>query len=93
MPGSTKSWISLKLCGLLLTGSAIAQQKTPLPPEFAAWLPVMDSERSLKAAAVEKDAGAEILLWRVRVVDEFQGQRPAKSSLQLYSRESVRREG
>ncbi len=57
----------------MAAGCAIAQIKTPLPPEFAAWLPVTEAERALKAPVVEKDAGAEILIWRARVVDEFQG--------------------
>ena len=37
------------------------------------WLPISDAERDLKAPTVEKDAGAEILLWRVHVVDELLG--------------------
>ena len=53
--------------------SAKAQGKTPSPPEFIAWLPVSDAERALKAPQVEKDAGAEVLAWRVRVVDEVVG--------------------
>jgi hypothetical protein len=59
--------------GFICTGSALAQSKAPPPPEFAGWLPITDEERSVKAPVVEKDAGAEILLWRVRVADEFQG--------------------
>jgi hypothetical protein len=52
----------------------LAQQRTPAPPEFAAWPPLSDAERSLKAPVVEKDAGAEILQWRVHVVDEYTGE-------------------
>lgn len=52
---------------------AAAQQRTPPPPEFVSWLPVPDAERALKTPTVEKDAGAEILLWRVHVVDELLG--------------------
>lgn len=52
----------------------LAQQKTPAPPEFIAWPPVSDADRAQHAPMVEKDAGAEILQWRVHVVDEFTGQ-------------------
>lgn len=52
-----------------------AQQKTLAPEEFRNWLPISDEERALKAPRVEKDAGAEVLLWRVRVVDEVLGNR------------------
>ena len=50
--------------------SALAQQKTMAPADFIAWLPISDAERQLKAPAVEKDAGAEVLFWRVHIVDE-----------------------
>src|SRR5437870_9157486 len=48
-----------------------AQQRTLAPPEFVEWLPITDADRQLKSPNVEKDAGAEILLWRVHVVDEY----------------------
>jgi hypothetical protein len=48
-----------------------AQQKTLPPSEFVAWLPVSAAERDQKSPVVEKDAGAEILFWRVHVVDEL----------------------
>ncbi len=51
--------------------SARAQQRTIAPPEFQNWLPVTDADRQLKAPLVEKDAGAEVLQWRVHVVDEL----------------------
>ncbi len=50
---------------------ARAQQKTLAPADFIAWLPISDAERELKAPTVEKDAGAEILFWRVHIVDEL----------------------
>ena len=50
-----------------------AQQRTAAPPEFAGWIPISDAERQMKSPVVEKDAGAEILLWRVHVVDEYLG--------------------
>src|SRR5215813_14721093 len=50
---------------------AAAQGRTSAPPEFVEWLPITDADRALKASTVEKDAGAEILLWRVHVVDEY----------------------
>ena len=43
------------------------------PSEFVSWLPVSDAERALKSPSVEKDAGAEVLIWRVHVVDELLG--------------------
>jgi hypothetical protein len=52
---------------------ATAQQKTPPPPEFVAWLPISPAEQEMKAPKVESDAGAEVLLWRVHVVDELLG--------------------
>src|SRR5436190_5007192 len=51
--------------------SARAQPKAFAPADFVAWLPVSDAERQLKAPAVEKDAGAEVLFYRVHVVDEL----------------------
>lgn len=53
--------------------TANAQQKTPVPPEFVAWLPISSAEQEMKAPKVESDAGAEVLLWRVHVVDELLG--------------------
>jgi len=51
----------------------IAQQKTRAPGEFIEWLPISDAERQMKAPQVEADAGAEILMYRVHVVDEILG--------------------
>jgi hypothetical protein len=69
-------WISLILsvgflCFYPLDQPVWAQQKTPPPGEFVQWLPITDSERQMKGPLVDKDAGAEILLWRVHVVDEY----------------------
>jgi hypothetical protein len=50
---------------------ASAQQSTRAPLEFTTWLPISDSDRELKSSVIEKEAGAEILLWRVHVVDEY----------------------
>jgi len=55
----------------LLGNPASAQQKTMAPSDFVAWLPITDAERQLKAPTVEKDAGAEVLFWRVHIVDEL----------------------
>ena len=54
----------------LLTSEALAQQKQFAPPEFQAWPPVTDAEKGLQAPVVEKDAGAEVLVWRAHLVDE-----------------------
>jgi hypothetical protein len=62
-------WIFSLFAGI----PAFAQQKTVAPPEFVAWLPVSAAEQQLKAPKVETDAGAEVLLWRVHVVDELLG--------------------
>ena len=67
----TPAQLSLTLALLFSGFSLQAQQKTMAPAEFVSWLPVTDAERQLKAPAVDKDAGAEILQWRVRVVDEI----------------------
>lgn len=58
---------------LILVNQASAQQRLQPPPEFVSWLPVSDAERALAAPAVEKDAGAEVLIWRVRVSDQVLG--------------------
>ncbi|MEQ1884182.1 MAG: DUF3857 domain-containing protein [Bryobacteraceae bacterium] len=52
---------------------SFAQQKTLAPPEFIEWLPISDADKAQQAPKVDKDAGAEILLWRAHVVDEFLG--------------------
>ncbi|MEQ1948399.1 MAG: DUF3857 domain-containing protein [Bryobacteraceae bacterium] len=64
---------SLLVFGIFNAIPASAQQKTLSPPEFIQWLPLPDADRALQAPLVEKDAGAEILLWRAHVVDEFLG--------------------
>src|SRR5689334_19544477 len=69
-------FFSLTTAGLLcitLLGPAAGQQKTGAPPEFVAWLPITDAQRNSTSASVEKDAGAEVLIWRVHVVDELLG--------------------
>jgi Domain of Unknown Function with PDB structure (DUF3857) len=48
-----------------------AQQRTFAPTEFLAWPPLTEAEQQQKSPAVEKDAGAEILLRRVHVADEY----------------------
>src|SRR5581483_9977178 len=65
--------LTIGLPVILISGSASAQQKTNAPSEFVSWLPVTDAERALKSPMVEKDAGAEVLVWRVHVVDELLG--------------------
>jgi hypothetical protein len=68
---------ALFACGIVAivsgfsSNSANAQQKTLAPGDFVTWLPISDAERQLKAPTVEKDAGAEILFWRVHIVDEL----------------------
>nr|MDP9115237.1 DUF3857 domain-containing protein [Acidobacteriota bacterium] len=51
--------------------SARAQQRTLAPSDFVSWLPITDADRQLKAPVVDKDAGAEVLEWRVHIVDEL----------------------
>jgi len=73
---SQRTWVNLFVTGIMagiLPAPAPGQQRTLAPPEFQAWLPITDAERGLKSPAVEKDAGAEVLLWRVHVVDELLG--------------------
>ena len=61
------------LAALLVAGFSplFSQQKTPAPGEFIQWLPITDAERQMKAPKVEPDAGAEIIMYRVHVVDEI----------------------
>jgi Domain of Unknown Function with PDB structure (DUF3857) len=69
-----RRWFALSIVTFLSPFSGIsarAQQKALAPADFVAWLPVSDAERQLKAPAVEKGAGAEVLFYRVHVVDEL----------------------
>ena len=78
------------LVSLFSGNSALAQQKTLAPADFIAWLPITDAERELKAPTVEKDAGAEILFWRVHIVDELlSGGRDVQRVLYHYVRLKV----
>jgi hypothetical protein len=65
----------LALLASFISAPASAQQRTTAPPEFVAWMPISDGERQMKVPTVEKDAGAEVLLWRVHIVDEVLGSR------------------
>jgi Domain of Unknown Function with PDB structure (DUF3857) len=56
---------------LLLCSRIPAQQRTPVPPEFVDWLPISAAEQQAKSAVVDPTAGAEVLTWRVHVVDEL----------------------
>ena len=57
---------------LSFSGTSVrAQQRTMAPSDFVNWLPITDADRQLKAPLVDKDAGAEVLQWRVHVVDEL----------------------
>jgi hypothetical protein len=67
------SFLASLLCVGLLPQPGMAQQKTLVPPEFTQWLPLTDAERDQKVPLVDKAAGAEVLLWRVHVVDELLG--------------------
>ena len=60
---------------LLVTffASLAPAQRAMAPGEFISWLPVTAEERDIKTPSVEKDAGAEILMWRVHVLDEVLG--------------------
>src|SRR6516164_4090433 len=83
--------------GVITLGSfrpAEGQQRTPPPPEFVNWLPLSDAERDLKTPGVDKDAGAEIVVWRVHVVDELLRMRIYReySIITSGSRFSTRRE-
>lgn len=63
----------ITITALGIAAPAGAQQRTRPPSEFVAWPPLSDADRALNAPVVEKDAGAEILEWRVHVVDELLG--------------------
>lgn len=66
--------VAFAMLGAGIFGSfAAAQQRTLAPSDFQAWLAVSDADRQQMAPVVEKDAGAEVLEWRVHVVDEFLG--------------------
>jgi hypothetical protein len=61
----------LAIPAILASFTALAQQRTMAPSDFVNWLPITDADRQLKAPSVDKDAGAEVLQWRVHVVDEL----------------------
>src|SRR5258705_11466983 len=63
--------LSVLVTSLFYRVSVANAQRTP--PEFINWLPITDVERQMKTPAIDKDAGAEVLLWRVHVVDDFVG--------------------
>jgi hypothetical protein len=56
---------------LVLPCTFHAQQRTPNPAEFIEWLPITDADNQAKNPVVDKDAGAEVLLSRVHVSDEY----------------------
>jgi hypothetical protein len=86
---SSTPLISFAICSLFAIAPLTAQQKTRAPEEFVRWLPISDAERQQKAPQVEKDAGAEILLWRVHVVDELVGGEDLQRVLYHYLRVKV----
>ena len=55
---------------MLYLTACVGSTETRASVEFTTWLSISDSERELKTSVSEKDAGAEILQWRVHVVDE-----------------------
>jgi hypothetical protein len=63
----------LKKSLLFLTVLAVLS-KLPVQAQPAAintaWLPITDAERQMSQPVVDKNAGAEVLQWRVHVVDE-----------------------
>jgi len=63
--------VSALVSVLFYSVPAAAQQK--MPPEFSNWLPITAEERQMQSPVIDKDAGAEVLLWRVHVVDDFLG--------------------
>jgi hypothetical protein len=71
----------------LLSGSRIpAQQKTPAPPEFVTWPPITPAEQQTNRPVVDPNAGAEVLTWRVHVVDELLSNRDLQRVLYHYVR-------
>src|SRR4029077_19061170 len=59
------------ILALVCSACAFAQQKQGAPAEFISWFPITAAEKELNSPAVDRNAGAEILFWRVHVVDEF----------------------
>ncbi len=41
------------------------------PSEFQDWPQITDAERQMRSPLVQKDAGAEVLVWKAYVLDEF----------------------
>src|SRR5690349_17462366 len=63
------SWM---LATMLFSASAFAQATNHFAPaEFQDWPQITDAEKQMRSPLVEKDAGAEVLVWKAYVVDEF----------------------
>ena len=52
------------------------------------WLPVSEADKNLKSPLVDREAGAEVLFWRVYVSDEMDGSEP-RTVLHHYVRVKV----
>jgi len=60
---------------LLFGAGAVADTSVNIPA-ITQWLPVTDAERNLKTPQIDPDAGAEVLFWRIHVMDELRGEDP-----------------
>ncbi|HEY1206046.1 MAG: DUF3857 and transglutaminase domain-containing protein [Bryobacteraceae bacterium] len=60
----------------VLLGAGTAASAGTNRAAITQWLPVTEEERNLKVPAIDPEAGAEALFWRVHVVDTFQGDDP-----------------
>ena len=54
----------------IFSAAALAQPTHQPPPEFLDWPEITEGEKQMRAPLVEKDSGAEVLVWRVHVLDE-----------------------
>ena len=62
----------LALATTLFSATVFAQAANHFAPaEFQDWPQITDSEKQLRSPLVQKDAGAEVLVWKAYVVDEF----------------------
>jgi hypothetical protein len=62
----------LVLATTFFTATAFGQATNVFAPaEFRDWPQITEAEKQMRAPLVQKDAGAEVLVWKAYVVDEF----------------------
>jgi len=72
MTGCRLRWVCrFVLAAAFSSTFAFAQTRHVAPVEFRDWPQITEAEKQMRTLVVEKDAGAELLVWNAYVVDEF----------------------